>query len=55
MSCTHRFVALLLGSVLVAAGCGGELTTREKGALGGAALGAGEGAAPTRFLPLGDP
>ena len=44
MSRTHPSVVLVLGTALVAAGCGGELTTREKGALGGAAVGAAGGA-----------
>ena len=35
---------VVLGAAMVLAGCGGPLTTREKGALTGAALGAGAGA-----------
>src|SRR5574341_2429380 len=39
-----RLLVLVLGAALLAAGCGGELTTREKGTFGAAALGAARGA-----------
>ena len=44
MRSAGRLVVLILGAALVVAGCGGELTTREKGTFGGAALGAATGA-----------
>ncbi len=39
-----KHVVLILGAAVVVAGCGGELTTREKGTFGGAAIGAASGA-----------
>lgn len=44
MKRSRTLLVLAPAVALVAAGCGGELTTREKGTFGGAALGAATGA-----------
>lgn len=44
MKRARKLLVVLPVAALVAAGCGGELSTREKGTFGGAALGAATGA-----------
>jgi len=44
MKRSTRLLVLVPAAALLAAGCGGELSTREKGTFGGAALGAATGA-----------